>query len=180
MPDASWRDLKAELVAETRKLFKACPDEIKRFHYGLITHSDAGKYALNQYFGHWVHAYAHYMMYSSDILDSVRRCARDPAFDIVQIKHLFCDISRPNNLPGLLVEYGGQVSLGRYIDKTVAVLDSVQTKEDFQELLGAFQAYVTRLYWWFHWYFPWGIGPAVCRRLTPEDVKEIVRLSQVA
>jgi hypothetical protein len=91
---------------------------------------------------------------------------------------MFCDISCPNGHPTLLVEYGGQKSLGEYTDRTIAVLDSVKTKEEFLELLNAFQAYVTRLYWWFHWYFPWGIGPAVCRRLTPEDVKEIVRLSK--
>jgi hypothetical protein len=178
MAEKSWRDLKKELAAETRRLFKTCPDEIKRFHYGIISHSEAGKYALNQFFGHWVHAYAHYMMYSSDMLDSVRRLARDPAFNLVQVKKMFCDISCPNGHPTLLVEYGGQKSLGEYTDRTIAVLDSVKTKEEFLELLNAFQAYVTRLYWWFHWYFPWGIGPAVCRRLTPEDVKEIVRLSK--
>ena len=60
--------VKAELIKTTKDVAMTCPDEIKRYHYGIITHSDAGKNALNQYFGHWVHAYAHYIMYSSDIL----------------------------------------------------------------------------------------------------------------
>jgi hypothetical protein len=173
-----WRSLKTELEVETRKLFKVCPDEIKRFHYGLITHSDAGKYALNQYFGHWVHAYAFYMLYSSDVMDTIRHMARHPAYDVTQLKLLFSDIWKPNGLPNLMVEYGGQALIGKYIDKTIAALDTVNTKEEFLELLGAFQPFATRLYWWFHWYFPWGIGPAVIHRLEPEDVAEIVRLSK--
>jgi len=173
----SWQELKKELGEETKKIFLTCPDEIKRFHYGIITHSDAGKYALDQYFGHWVHVYACYMMYSGDILASIERLAKDSNFELKQVKQMFCDISKLGNI-NLLVMYGGQKSLGRYIDEMIRAFDMLQTKEEFIELLDAFQAYVSRLYWWFHWYFPWGVGPALCRRLSPEDIKEIVRLSQ--
>ena len=62
-----WQQLKAELEAETEHLFETCPDEIKRFHYGLMTHSDAGKYSLNQFFGHQVHCYAGYYGYIAQI-----------------------------------------------------------------------------------------------------------------
>lgn len=172
----SWQELKKELEEETKKIFLACPDEIKRFHYGIITHSDAGKYALDQYFGHWVHAYAGYYYYSGDILDSLRRMARDPDFDLKQVKKAFSAISLSG--PLFLAEYGGQKLLGKYVQEMVGMFDTLQTKEEFIELLDIFQAYVSRLYWWFHWYFPWGVGPALCHRLSPEDIKEIVRLSQ--
>ncbi len=177
-----WEELRDELVRETDRVFTVCPDEIKRFRYGLITHSDAGKHALNQYFGHWVHNYAAYMIYSSDTLDAVRRLARSPAFDLKQLTELVQEISMPrageNNF-SLLIKYGGQKSLGTYVEKVLAALPSLQTKQEFLDLLGAFQAYVSRLYWWFHWYFPWGIGPVLCPRRSAEDVKEMVRLSQV-
>jgi hypothetical protein len=81
--------------------------------------------------------------------------------------------------PGPLfsAEYGGQKTLGKYVEEMVGVSDTLQTKEEFIELLGVFQAFSSRLYWWFHWYFPWGVGPALCHRLSPEDIKEMVGLS---
>jgi hypothetical protein len=179
MPNNSrkWLSLKKELQRETKRIFMDCPDEILRYRYGVITHSDAGKHALNQYFGHWVHAYAHYMLYSGDILDSICRLARDPSFKLEHCKKMFIDNSKPSGEDMLLVAYGGQKSLGLYIEKVISAFDSVDTKEDFIDLIKTFQSYATRLYWWFHWYFPWGIGSSICRRLEAEDIGEIARLA---
>ena len=170
----SWQELKKELEEETKKLFLTCPDEIKRFHYGIITHSEAGKYALNQYFGHWVHGYASYYSYCDTILRSFFRLVEDPDFDLKQLKKLFCQFT-PS---GPMTAYGGQKTRAKYSEKMVRALDTLQTKEEFVELLKAWNAFSSRLYWWYHWYFPWGIGPALCPRLSPEDIKEIARLSQ--
>ena len=74
----------------------------------------------------------------------------------------------------------GKKLVAKYIMETADALDTVQTKEEFVELTGALGTFVTRLYWWFHWYFPWGVGASLCPRLSPEDVKEMVRLSQTA
>jgi hypothetical protein len=54
----------------------------------------------------------------------------------------------------------------------------LNSKQDMVELLSSFQQFESRLYWWFHWYFPWGIGPVLCHRRSQEDIKEMVRLSQ--
>ena len=173
----SWKDLKEELQEETKKIFLKCPDEIKRFHYGIITHSEAGKYNLNQYFGHWVHAYASLMIYSMDMLPSIQRLAMEPDFNLEQLKKLFTKVSKSGNIY-MTATYGGQKNLKKYIDKMVEAFDTLKSKEEFVELLEVFSTYVSRIYWWFHWYFPWGIGTVLCRRLTPEDIEEIVRLSK--
>jgi hypothetical protein len=55
-------------------------------------------------------------------------------------------------------------------------LKSIETREQFLELAKAWAAYVSRRYWWLHWYFPWGAGPAICPRRSAEDVKEMARL----
>ena len=172
-----WQELKKELEEETRKIFLTCPDEIKRFHYGIISHSEAGKYSLDQYFGHWVHAYARYYYYSGETLDSIRRMAADPDFDLTQVKKAF---STSSLVWTFMAEYAGQKLMAKYVQQMLDALDTLQNKDEFIELLDAFQAYTSRLYWWFHWYFPWGIGPSLCHRLSPEDIREIVRLSQTS
>jgi len=172
----SWQQCKLELMAETERITQTCPEEIERFHYGIITHSDAGKYPLNQYFGHWVHLYAEYYYYSGEILASIQRLAKDPTFELAHLQKMFCDVS--SGWPASLSRYAGQISLGTYLDKMYGAIDTIKTKEEFLELLQAFQAYVCRLYWWVHWYFPWGIGPGVFPRRSKEDIAEIIRLSQ--
>ena len=173
--DNNWQEIKAELEAETQRIFLECPDEIKRFHYGVITHSDAGKYAKGQYFGHWTHVYAEYYSYAGAELSGIISWASDPEFTLAQIKKIFMSLSIGAFGLG---EYGGQKTLGRYAQSIAALFDSDITKEEMVLVLKAYQALVSRLYWWVHWYFPWGIGPVMCRRLEPEDIREIVRLSE--
>ena len=177
----SWKELAAEIEKQTRNMGATCPDEIKRFHYGLITHSEAGKHQKNQYFGHWTHAYASCFIYSMDILPSIGRLAANPDFGLKQAKQLFCDISQSGNVFILAGSgFGGQKGLAKYIQAMIDVFDTVQTKEEFIELLDAFGAYVARLWLWFHWYFPWGLGPAVFQRIETEDLQEMLRLSQTS
>lgn len=174
----SWKELASELEEETGKMGTTCPDEIKRFHYGLITHSEVGKYTKNNYLGQWTHAYAASFIYSVDILSSIGRLVSDPDFGLKQAKQLFSDISQSGNVFVLAGSgFAGQKGLGKYIQAMIDVFDTVQTKEEFLELLDAFQAYTARRWAWFHWYFRWGLGPAVFQRIDPEDLQEMIRLS---
>lgn len=172
----SWQQLKQEIEEETRRIFLTCPDEIKRFHYGIITHSDAGKYSYDQYFGHWVHAYCAYSQHVSSV-GYIISLAMDPDFNLAQIKKMFETIIGTG---AFFAEYGGAKLLAKYSAAMIEAWDTLETREEAIELLNAFQEFVSRLYWWFHWYFPWGVGPGLFPRLLPEDIKEIVRLSQTS
>jgi len=168
-----WQELKTDLETEIQHLFKVCPDEIKRFHYGLITHSDAGKYALNQFFGHQVHAYAGYYGYMAQI-GGIIQLAHDPEMSLGSVKKVFQAIIMYSS--PIFAEYGGQHIQGKYSAKLEEVWDSCDSREDLIGLLEAYSALISRLYWWFHWYFPWGAGPIISRRVSAEDVKEMQRL----
>ena len=171
----TWKEVKADLEQQTAELFVTCPDEIKRFHYGIITHSDAGKNALDQYFGHWVHAYAGYYG-RVDNIGYLIRLATDPRFDLKQLRAVF-DIYDATGAP-FFAEYGGQHMQAKATEAVAEAWDSVTSRDELAELLKSYHAFISRLYWWFHWYFPWGVGPALCHRVSPEDIKEMVRLSQ--
>jgi hypothetical protein len=168
----TWQSVIAEIEQETQALFHECPDEIKRFHYGVITHSDAGKHAMNQYFGHWVHLYAFYMGYADLVLPIIRGFAEDPNFDLAHAKRVFLGFVPT----GPMLQYAGQETLAKHAEPVREIMDQLTAREDFLALFEAWMTFVNRLYWWLHWYFPWGIGPALFPRLTEHDVDEINRL----
>ena len=170
----SWQEVKRQLEQKTKEIALNCPDEIKRFHYGIITHSDAGKHSFDQYFGHWVHLYGYYFVTAEPILPNLLRMTQEPLFGLEQVKELvrwFTPLG--NNM-----YYAGQTTVAEYGTKVHEALDTVKSKEELYELLQAWTAFFSRMYWWLHWYFPWGIGPSLCHRRSAEDIQEMVRLSQ--
>jgi hypothetical protein len=170
---ANWKEVKKDIEEETKRIFLTCPDEIKRFHYGIITHSDAGKHSFNQYFGHWVHAYAGYYYYS-DAIGCIIRMAADPEVDIKMVKKTHGNIIMSTS--PIFGQYAGQMIQAKYSTLVYEAIDTCDNKDELIELLTSYLTLISRLYWWFHWYFPWGAGPSIAPRMTKEDLKEINRL----
>ena len=75
-----------------------------------------------------------------------------------------------------MLQYGGQETLAKHAASVLEIMDQLTTREAFMALFDAWMTFVNRLYWWLHWYFPWGIGPALFPRLTEHDLDEINRL----
>jgi hypothetical protein len=169
-----WKQVVVDLKQKTNDTFLTCPDEILRFRYGIITHSDAGKLSLDQYFGHWVHMYAWYLDKVYDV-NQIIILARDPGFNYRNIKRVFWAIVADG--VRFTAIYGGQKLIAAATASVYESMDSVCSAEDMASLLETYHTYLSQLYWWFHWYFPWGIGPVLCHRQSLDDIKEMVRLS---
>jgi len=172
----NWKDVVTELQKQTEAIAIECPDEIKRFRYGIITHSDAGKHSLEQYFGHWVHAYAGYYGFVNEINICIQMAA-SPEIDLKSAKIFFKAMM---HVAPFFADYAGQKMFANAAAAVIDFLDTVETKPDMVTLITAFHGLESRLYWWFHWYFPWGIGPVLCHRWSEEDIKEMVRLSKTS
>jgi hypothetical protein len=170
----NWHDVVDNLKTRTQETFLTCPDEILRFRYGVITHSDAGKLSFDQYFGHWVHMYAWYLDKVYDV-NQIIAMTRDPSFDYRMIKRVFWAIVADG--VRFTAIYGGQKLIAEATKEVYESMDSVGSADDMALLLQTYHTYLSQLYWWFHWYFPWGIGPVLCHRQSAEDIKEMVRLS---
>jgi len=163
------------ITAETRRIFVTCPDEIKRFHYGLMLHSEAGKSAMNQYFGHLVHTYCGYYIMNADIT-AILNLASSGSMSLRDLKKIFDAVLLPRSI--FLGDYAGQKIQAKY---TKLVSDSLDQEQSLGESINSLRAYLAligRLYWWFNWYFPWGIGPAMVHTISRSDLHEMLRLAK--
>jgi hypothetical protein len=170
----NWKEVKADLQRQTNETFLKCPDEIMRFRYGIITHSDAGKLSFDQYFGHWVHLYAWYLTMVYEV-NQIIALARDPTFDFRLVKRVFWTVVADG--ARFTAAYGGQKLILQATSATHEAMDSAGSAEELAQLLETYHTFLSQLYWWMHWYFPWGIGPVLCHRMSNDDIKEMVRLS---
>jgi len=166
-------DVRNELLAEIDRVFLSCPDEIKRFHYGLIQRDEKDTDAFNEYFSLWVHVYAGYAGYQADI-PAIISLASDPEVNTKTVKEAFNALVMSSS--PFLGQFAGQELQAKYSKMVMEVLDSAEKREEVIELLTTYHMLISRLYWWFHWYFPWGLGTAGYQIRSVADLRELARL----
>ncbi len=159
--------LKAELEAETERIWLTEPEEIRAMRLGVFT-SDAGSYG--QYFSNLVFVNGDMRALSTWITPAVVVRALDSAdYSLDQCKELFAWVNLVNVD---FLAYCGFVTFGEFVHRIVACFDEITTKDELADLLGAWYAYANRLYLWVHHSFPWGLGTANPKP-KPDDLEFI-------
>lgn len=168
----SWRTVKELIDKEAERIRFSEPDEVKKiFQYGLIE-SGAGSYG--QYFSTMVFAEGDCRALTYYNVNNLLFLFDDPLFTLEHLKKLF-RLYVP--LSAEFLGYCGFKKLWEFAKSILEVLDTVDSKVELKELLTSLAIYVSNLHTWVHHRFPWGIG-ALFPRKSPEEIKELCRLSQ--
>lgn len=100
------------------------------------------------------------------------RLADNPIFTLEHLKAMFRDTVR------ICAEFLGTTGLETVwmlAQEVLKVLDLLETKEDFKDLVGAFTAYETSMHNWIHFYFPWNVAE-MFPQVKKEDAEELMRV----
>ncbi len=166
----NWKDAKDKIVKEARAIEFTPPDEVIRLFKHQIIPSGQGN--TGQAFTTMVfvegdsRALAYY-----NVLCMVRLVS-EPSFTLEHMKILYREYIP---LSTLFQSTCGLEKVNELAVDILNVLDTLETKMEFKELLDSFCVYVSILHTWVHNFFPWYIGELFPQR-TPEDIKEIVRM----
>jgi hypothetical protein len=166
----SYEKLKQEIEAETENIRLKEPDELKKIRFGLIE-SGAGSYG--QYFTAWDFVHHEVRAFGCTSLYGILKAADMPGFTLDHLKALL-RIYAP--ISAEFIGYCGLSTIWDFTKRTLDLLDSLESKEEFVDLVAALTRYVNQVMAWSHHYFPWGIGVLFPKR-TEEDVKEMLRLT---
>ena len=102
---------------------------------------------------------------------SLEHCKRMWKYMTYHMAGLMGEVDHPNcpapwlNLP----------KLWQFCKDIVDSFDTIETKEDFADLIWSWENYVNRLNKWFFLIFPWHLAKEFPRR-EPEDIKEIAQM----
>jgi hypothetical protein len=166
----SWRILEREIEAETERIRLQEPDEVNKLRFGLI---ESGAGSCGQYFTTIDFAYHELRSFSPYNLCCILKLADVPGFRLDQLKAIlraFAPVSAET------IGYLGLPTMWRFIKRTPDLLDSLESKAEFVDLLACLTRYANEVMAWSHHYFLWGLG-VLLPKGTEEHAKEMMRLT---
>lgn len=161
----------AFLTEEAKKIKTECPMEVLRLYKYNIVPSGMGS-RWDQAFTVMVFAEGDLRQMTAYQLWMLARLSDRDIFNLEQLQMLFRE-----TVP-LSAEFQmtcGFESMWEYTKKVLAVLDKVESKAEYKELIESLTSYANNYHNWVHFYFPWHVGD-MFRMTKKEDVKEMAKL----
>lgn len=142
-------ELKAKIKAETKRIWLQEPDELKIQRLGLLV-NHAG--SNGQYFGTWDFANGMMRDLSMYTMYPMLRLFVSGQFSLEQMKSMYVEV-----LPVYTeyLRYSGYPTLCAYCREFRAIMDTIETEEEFIELYKSLLMYCNKLAAWVYHYAPW-------------------------
>ena len=159
-----------DLLNEHGKANELSPsrDVLRLYKYNIVPSKMGGLW--DQAFTTMVFAEGDARQLSAYMLFSQLRLIDNDLFTVDVLKALFKDTVP---LSAEFLSTCGFEELWADTKEILSILDLVDNKTDYKELISAYCFYVTNLHNWIHFFFPWYIGEFFPQRKL-EEVKEMV------
>ena len=159
------------LFKEADKIKTECPVEVTRLYkYNMVPSGMGSRW--DQVFTVMVFAEGDLRQMTAYQLWMITRMSDREIYNLEQLKMLFRE-----TVP-LSAEFQmtcGFESIWENTKKVMAVLDKVETKAEFKELIESLASYSNNFHNWVHFYFPWHVG-TMFRMRKEEEVKEMAAI----
>jgi hypothetical protein len=146
------KELAAAIKKEVDKMWVEEPIENKRLRLGCLE-SKPGSYS--QYFSTLVFADGETRALGYIVLSGCMKAVQSPKFDLERIREMI-RILLPISTEYL--GYSGYPKIREFGRTFLSILDEIDNKEDFEEILANFTLYANLFHGWIHLYFPWFLG----------------------
>ena len=179
-----WCIVKEEIEKELDKIFWEEPEEVTMSKLGIFP-SGAG--VDGQVLGNWYFLLADTQGLGWCCTDLAMQAAiNDSTFTVEQCKTLWKALT-VNDVklmgdkypPKCPVSWLNVPKLWKFCQDIVEAFDTVETKEEFADLIWSWKNYVNRLNRWFCLVFPWHLGK-MFQRIEKKDIEELARLNDKA
>jgi len=161
----TYDSIKTDIKAELGSVMVDIPEELEQLNMGIVP-SEAGSY--NQYFSVLVFVYADVRAMGTWIVPpAIMKMLDDPEYSLEHCKRLIEWILVPG---AEFMDYCGLHKMCLFTKRIVAC--EFASKEELEDLMKVYFAYVNKLFMWIHHLFPWGLGTAFPIR-TEDDVKRM-------
>ena len=145
-------NFRREIEKEIENIWMEEPEEVRRIRQGYIE-SGAGSYG--QYFSTLVFVDGEIRALGYLCYSTLLRMIDDPQYELYHLRQL------ARSLLPVCAEFLGYTGLKKvweFTKRFLDMLDEIDNKADFKDIVRSLTLYAIRLHGWVHFYFPWGLG----------------------
>ncbi|KNG90865.1 hypothetical protein ANOM_000946 [Aspergillus nomiae NRRL 13137] len=171
-PEGHWRATKKLIEKEIDRIWLDEPEEIQKIRWGVI---DSGAGTGEQYFTVLVHLEAFLMVLGGDLMGRFLKIAQDDDVRLTTLNRITKEflVERFD-----LFEFMGDLGLPSMLKiggMFATALDTLESKQDYIQLMGTMLTYTNRLHRWSYFIFPWHLGVEFPHR-KPREILSIADL----
>ncbi len=178
-----WRNVKDEIEADIDRIWWDEPEEVTMSKLGIFP---SGASVDGQVFGNLFFQVADTQGLGWWTAEpAMKQAFQDESFSLEHLKKMWkfmtvhmADLFGNIDPPGCPAPWLNLPKLKKYSDDIVDSFDSIRTKEEFEDLLWSWFAYVNCLNRWFFLVFPWHVGREY-KLVTKADAEKIRKLQDV-
>lgn len=168
----TWRAVAQQIDDTWRGIWAEEPVAVRRLRLGVVP---TGAGSFSQYFSTLVFALTYTLTLGEHVVYGLVKAADDPNVTLGSLKAMVRDHFVTGFEAPRFLGYVLDPTVHTLAEKIVQVLDDVQDKAAFKELLGGYLTYLNILHWWLHIVFPWNVG-SLFPQITRERFEELRRL----
>ena len=163
-----WMQVRDKISREAEAIrFTPAREVVRLFKYQIVP---SGMGNLGQAFTTMVFAQGDCRCLNSYGILCLVRLAEDPGFELPQLRTMFREFVP---LSAEFLSTCGLEKVWELVRDILGVLDSLETKPQYREIMDAMVSYTANLYHWIHHFFPYGVGALFPQR-TREDAEQML------
>lgn len=182
----NWKDVQAEILEETHRIWFEEPDEIKMIVNGIYpSGAGVGDIVFGNHYN--VTQMMQTMSYGT-VEPTMYAMLSNPDFTLDQCKTVFqymvCKITKLTGLvhpPRCPYPWLNLVKFKKFYEDIVEAFDTIETKEDFRDLIWVFcGCYCARLCFYLQYHLPWTSGAPRMDLAKLQESAELMDMKAVA
>lgn len=168
-----WREVKQEILDQIDENWLKEPEAMWKVRHGINV---TGAGSFNQYLSTMMFVDVYTIAYGQHMFFMFLQMSKDPDISLDVLKKLTHNELAVGFQSMQFLSYVSTPEVNGFAKKIDAVLEQLQTKEEYFELIGAYDRYINLIHYWHHCTFPWHVGLMYQYKST-EVIDEMQRLA---
>ena len=169
-----WREVKQEILDQIDENWLKEPETMWKIRHGINV---TGAGSFNQYLSTMMFVDVYTIAYGQHMFFTFVKMSRDPDITLETLKKFTHNELAYGFDSMQFLAYVSTPEVDKFAKDIEAVLDQLQTKDEYYELMSTYVRYINLIHYWHHCTFPWHVG-LMYQYHSPEEIQKMAELSQ--
>ena len=170
-----WREVKQEILDQIDENWLKEPEAMWKVRHGINV---TGAGSFNQYLSTMMFVDVYTIAYGQHMFFMFLQMSRDPDITLETLKKLTHNELAVGFDSMQFLAYVSTPEVKKFAKDIDSVLDQLQTKDEYFELMSAYDRYINLIHYWHHCTFPWHVG-LMYQYHSTEELRQMAQLAGI-